>query len=151
MIIWDRGGAGRPVLVWPGSPHQAQGTEILSFAPRDHWCLGLRCIELPPFLRRLFWDLFYRLFVYVSGCVWLWVRWSIFKWVCANCWDGRTFSVQTQLCSKCQSITICKIYSIACLASDWQWLTVTDTVPDTSGQTRCSKIQPCASLRKSKA
>lgn len=36
VIIWDRGGAGRPVLVWPGGPHQARGMEILSFGPHDH-------------------------------------------------------------------------------------------------------------------
>lgn len=24
VIIWDRGGAGRPVLVWPGGPPQAE-------------------------------------------------------------------------------------------------------------------------------
>lgn len=91
VIIWDRGGAGRPVLVWPGGPHQARGMEILSFGPRDHWRLGLLCVEPPRFLHRLFWDSLYRLFVCVSGCVWVRVCLSTFKWVCAKCWHGCTF------------------------------------------------------------
>lgn len=89
VIIWDRGGAGRPVLVWPGGPHQAQGMEILSFGPCDRWRLRLLCVELLRFLHRLFWDSCCRLFVCVSGCVWLWVCLCIFKWTCAKCWDGR--------------------------------------------------------------
>lgn len=68
------------------------------------------CVELPHFLHRLFWDSLYRVFVCVSGCVWVWVCLCIFKWVCAKCWDRCTFfwTSFSRLCNMCPSISICK-------------------------------------------
>lgn len=91
VIIWDRGGAGRPVLVWPGGQHQARGMKRISFGPRDRWCLGLLCVKPLRFLHRLFWDSLYRLFVCVSGCVWVWLCLCIFKWYVQSAEMGVTF------------------------------------------------------------
>lgn len=137
VIIWDRGGAGRPVLVWPTSTLRHGDPLLWSLWPLTSRVTLCRAATLPA-------SLILRLSL-PSVCLCFWVCVTFSLPVClymSVCKVLRLiflfiFLDQTQLCNKCPSISA--RYSFACLLWDWQWLTPTDTGSDTSGLSRCGQ------------
>lgn len=133
VIIWDRGGAGRPFLVWLTSCLRYGDPLFWSLWPLTSRVTFSRAASLPALL---IWGL-----VLPSVCLCFWVC------VCV---------------CVIYSLLVCFPYTIFCPEADlqqmaiicnsgWQWLTVPAFVPDTSRQSRCCEIHPYGTPRKSKA